>query len=237
MLNHYRLLSLLVGFGLFACHTDSGALPATQSTKNATENALPHQQSQGQSAADFTAQLKHIIQLAEQENWQEILTIASYFDAKSADSLDYILFQSLSHDSPVRVVQALLKQGASFQPHFINILAQKNNVQLAKALVPLGLDLHGADLFGRNALHHALEDFQSKEMFDYLISEKVAVDAKMGDKDPLAIALKRTLTHQDGVYYVNQLLLHEAPILRVHESLLEQVKQQNLSAYQLIQLP
>ncbi|MCY7296286.1 hypothetical protein [Alteromonas sp. a30] len=190
-----------------------------------------------ESAADFTQRLKQIIELAEQGSWQEILTIAAYFDARSADSLDYILFQSISHNAPLSVVKRLLQQGATLQPHFINILAQKNNVKLAKKLVPLGLDLHGADLFGRNALHHVLTDFQSKEMFDYLLSKNVAVDAKMGDKDPLYLALKRALTHQDAVYYINALIGKGAPILDAHNTLLEQIRHDNPRVYQSISLP
>ena len=189
------------------------------------------------SAQDFTANLKRIIQLAEQKKWPEIVTIAQQFDAQSADSLDYILFQSISHDAPVSLVKTLLAQGASLQPHFINILAQKNNLALAKALVPLGLDLHGADMFGRNALHHALEDFQSKAMFDYLLSEKVAVDARMGDKDPLLIALNRALTHNDALYYINALLAHQAPVLPVHRALLAKIKVAKPDIYQAIRLP
>lgn len=188
-----------------------------------------------ESAEDFTARLKQIIQLAESKQWQAILKIAGHFTKDDADSLDYILFQSISHDAPVSVVEKLLKQGATLQSHFINILAQKNNVALAKALIPLGLNIHGADMFGRNALHHVLEDFKSKEMFDYLISQGVAIDAKMGNKDPLLISLKRALTHDDALHYINTLLAKDAPITSLHQDLLSQIKMKNPSVYAEIQ--
>lgn len=241
MQKNVSMASLFLGISLLVNVPTTYAFGNLEAAKNRAANVVNAANSASSSASestqDFAARLKKIIHLAQNQQWQEILEIASVFGKDDADSLDYILFQSMSHNAPVDVLQTLLKQGATLQDHFINILAQKNNVELVQALIPHGLNIHGADMFGRNALHHVLEDFKSKEMFDYLISQNVAIDAKMGDKDPLAIALKRATTHQDALYYINVLLKKGAEISSVHKTLLQQVKAQNPKLYAGINLP
>ena len=128
-------------------------------------------------------------------------------------------------------IENLLNRGATFNYQSIQILTIKNNVKLAKELIPLGLDIHAVDQFGKNALYIALTSTQSRLMFDFLISHNISLKQKNINPDPLLLAINLAFNDDLGIYYAGKLISYGAPLETIHISTMNKMELSNNSNF------
>lgn len=199
------------------------------------QSAATTQNSSKQISPEFAQNMLDIFKMSAKGDWEKLLSSTSEAELVDSQILDIALMQAITHNSPINVISTLISRGAQFTPETMSVLAIRNNLKLTKQLIPLGLNIHAVDSLGKNALFHTFTSFQSQAMFDFLLMNNVAVSSPAQGLDLLDLALQRTATSMDGVYYVRRLIEFNAPISTSHRELLQIVKSQNPEAYQQIE--
>ena len=163
--------------------------------------------------------------------WDKFSKAVNSLDGTEEGMLDFSLFNAIVNDAPFNLINDLLNRGANLVPSIAPMLALKNNLPLMKKLVPYGLDLHGIDEQGKNALNHSLVHIGNKAMFDYLLVNNVSVKPSVRAVDPLDQALGHLQTQNDAIYYVDKLVSYGAPIEISHQQSQDIIKSKNPEGY------
>lgn len=176
---------------------------------------------------------KDLARASSNKQWDNFSNTIDSLDIIDSNALQSALTLAITQNAPIDTIKALVYRGAIFTPEILSLLAHSNNVKLTKQLIPLGLDIHQRDIFHKTGIQNTLEFFNSKQMFDFLLANGVAVNTpdSLG-RDALDMALMRLLENYDGLYYATQLLEHGARISTSHRYLLNQLKISNPNAYQ-----
>lgn len=199
------------------------------------DNAAPHYQKNNIVQSDEVLKIqKDIMALssaASDKNWRAFDETLASLEHIDQNMLNLALLKAISSNAPFEIISSLLNNGAQFSAGIINTLALKNNVALTRKLIPLGMDLHALDRLGRNAINYTLLSFQSKEMFDFLISHGVSIKTNSEEPDALAMALSHTINY-DATYYIQRLIDYGSPIESDHIQLLQEISKTNKPIYE-----
>ena len=189
---------------------------------------------QGNISDELNQNMQGLFESAQQADWGGFNNAVDFLELEDVNTLSLALFQAILNNAPFTIIENLLSRGAIFLPNTAQMLALRNNVRLTKDLLPLGLDLHVVDQTGKNALSHTLISFQSREMFDFLLTNNVDVKPSPNGLDPLDMALQYSVYNAQGIYYVKQLIAHGSPIESSHIQLLAQIQELNPKNYEKI---
>ncbi|WDE05240.1 hypothetical protein SG34_028790 [Thalassomonas viridans] len=198
---------------------------ALENRKQVTEQSLSADEME-----KMTAQMTGLFKTAANHEWDNFVETITPLEDIDPKVLDLALLQAITNNAPFEIIEQLLNKGAQFSPGIIHSLALKNNVKLTKRLLPLGLNLHEIDHLGRNAVSYTLMAFQSREMFNFLLTHGVSVKPSRYGPDPLDASLKYSVKN-DAVYYVQKLIGYGAPIEKSHYQLVDQIKHNNVLVY------
>jgi len=198
-------------------------------TKNLSESVNNNQAEE--IPQDLLMNMTKLFESAKSKNWNEFYSALDFLDLLDQESLNLALFQASLNNAPINILQDLLSRGALFSPEIINLLAMQNKLTLIKKLIPLGLNLYTTDKDGRSAIYYTLLNFNSKETFDYLISQNVNTQSIQEKLDPLDKALEYTIKNYSGIHYIDALIADGAQIQKSHKQYLEQIKLNNYPAY------
>ena len=180
---------------------------------------------------DLLINMNKLFESAKSKKWSEFYGAVDFLDTLDQGTLDLALFQASINDAPINIIKDLLSRGALFSPQIINMLAMQNKLNLIKKLVPLGLDIYTTDEHGRTAIYYTLLTFNSKQTFNYLISQNVSSKSIQNILDPLDKALEYTMGSNAGIYYIDILIDDGAQIQKSHKDYLEKIKHNNNQAY------
>ena len=152
----------------------------------------------------FSKTLK-LFELSNSGQWDEFLKFSKELNNGGDDLLNLALHQAISNNAPIFTIEELLNNGAEFQPTSIHVLTIKNNVNLTKEMIKYGLDIHGLNKNNENAIYTSLEYVNSKEMFDFLLSQGVSFN---DDRQLSAIqkAVNLSMNNDEGFYFLKRLI-------------------------------
>ena len=182
--------------------------------------------------AEMMDNMKNIIFASMQGEWDKFRDAADYFEEMDSGMLDFTLYHAVMNNAPFDLIRGLIAKGANFLPGVTGMLALRDNLPMIKQLVPLGLDLHGVDEQGKNALNHALTVISDKATFDYLLANNVSPNINTPVLDPLDAALQHLIINEEAFYYVDKLLSYGAKAGLSHRQLLDKIRDENPNAYQ-----
>jgi len=172
---------------------------------------------------------------AKEQNWQEFLEIIKHFPFKNEMEIDHALFTAIIWKAPNSVFNALLNSGAHFTHIHTNSVTGKNDLNYLKRLVALGLDIHAQSHNGENAINALAELPYSTETLEYLLQQNVAIVMPQNSKSPVTVALTKAVKIDQAVLFAAKLLQYGAHPSAEDFALVEELKQQNPKAYQLVQ--
>ncbi|TDF34384.1 hypothetical protein EYS14_24815 [Alteromonadaceae bacterium M269] len=141
--------------------------------------------------------ISDVIRLARQGRWEEALSLLKSLNLDSSDIYGSLIFIALTvEEKPFERIRDLIKLGGELPPSFMLVLIQYDNVDLAKRLLPLGLDITTPVPPNNNLLKDVVST-GSPEMLNFLLSNGAKVDQFELGLDALDIAL-RSFDHSDN---------------------------------------
>jgi hypothetical protein len=143
----------------------------------------------------------------ELDDWQSIEEII--FDIEESndkEKIDMLLMIAISSNQNWLTIESLLEQGADLPKNSIILLAQSNNVSLARRLIPYGLNIKLIDSIGNNAFYYSVI-FNAKEMIAFLLSQGVELNINSKGLDPLDHALA-LIKYQTEIIQIVELLIN-----------------------------
>lgn len=140
-------------------------------------------------------------------DWQNVEEIISDIEeANDKEKIDILLMMAISSNQDWLTIESLLEQGADLPDNSIILLAQSNNVSLARRLLPYGLNIKLIDSIGNNAFYYSVI-FNAKEMIVFLLSQGVELNINSKGLDPLDHALAQ-LKYQTEIIQIIELLIN-----------------------------
>lgn len=146
---------------------------------------------------------------------QDWATFVEVFEQKRAISDVTVFFavnMVIRFNAPITILQELLNRGAAFLPEHAVIVATTGDVQRMIQLENLGLDIHGVNSSGENALNAMVELMQHDKMFRYLLEKDVAILPFSNGKSLLHRSLEQLSENKRAIHYVHYLIKYGAPI-------------------------
>jgi hypothetical protein len=123
------------------------------------------------------------------DDWQNIEEIISDIEGTSdKEELDILITLAITSNQDWLIIKKLLEQGADLPENSIILLAQSNNILLARRLIPYGLNIKFIDNIGNNAFYYSVI-FNAKDMIVFLLSQGVELNINTKGLDPLDHAL------------------------------------------------
>jgi hypothetical protein len=171
---------------------------------------------------------------AKNQDWEQFIAAVDNLH----DMPDIVLHNTISsailHNAPIYVFEELLARGASFLGRHTVMLAMYDNLPLMKKLIFLGLDIHGVNYQGNNAINGLLVSFSSREALNFLLSNGVEIQNGKNDVDPLMLALLKAETDKEAAYYAFMLVKYDTEVTTGHIAQVEKISERNPEAYQLL---
>ncbi|MEW6991400.1 hypothetical protein AADZ91_11990 [Colwelliaceae bacterium 6441] len=149
-----------------------------EATKQNTDEAMQ------EIAQNFTSAL---FSATTNNDWTNFLAATDELinDSGTSEMLDIALIQAIQNNAPFIIIQNLIQRGAVLSPHTITVLTIKNNLTLAKKLVPYGLQFHFKSKNNYNALYYAVTYKTSVDMLYYLLNQGVKIAPSVDLLTPL----------------------------------------------------
>ena len=181
--------------------------------------------------------LHKALTFAVNDEWDSAISILyNIARALSKPQIDSFVTIAVTNTTDMLVYDALFKLGASIPPHAIEVIIVNDNVQLAKQLVPHGLQFEYQDHRGYSALMLSVEH-ESIGMFNLLIDSGLNVNNLGVGFDSLDIALMRLekLT-TSGISlgdfpYISRLINSDAIIAQSHLDIMDSIWKKNINLY------
>lgn len=182
---------------------------------------------------DFTESQKSNIEkvkkLIELGHWNEAISLLQQHGEKSQELMTSILLLAISNGADFNIVKHLINEGGVLLPDTIHILAQKDNVEMAKNLLKYNLNIHSLDVFQHSAVYNAV-NYKSLDMLEFLLSKRVKVNSSSDGLDALDIAIKKCKNITD-IIYIRLLLEADATIERSHKQQVQKIKDKDFFLY------
>ncbi len=162
--------------------------------------------------------------------WLEAKKLASELELSNSKILNLLLSLSLMNSAPEGFVLDLLQQGAELPKDAITRLIFKDNIDLAKMLVPYGLILNYIDILGSSTVINAVK-FKASAMLVFLIQNGVDVNEYSNGFDALDFALRDFNVKTDKGFYVEALIKAGARIETSHKQWVEEKVDSDFESY------
>ncbi len=146
---------------------------------------------------------------------QEWATFIDVFEQKrgiSKVSVFSSIYLAIRFNAPISILQELLNRGAVFLPEHTTLVATMGDVERMIQLENLGLDIHGINSRGENALNAIVELMRHEKMFRYLLRKDVAMLPFSNGKSLLHRSLEQLSEDKRAIFYVYHLIKYGAPI-------------------------
>lgn len=160
---------------------------------------------------------------AKAQDWASFIEVFEQKRGISKSAGFFSVYLAIRFDAPIPIMQDLLNRGAAFLPDHATFVATKGDVERMIQLESLGLDIHGINSRGENALNAMIELMQHEKMFRYLLERDVPMLPFSDGKSLLYRSLEQLSEKKRAVYYVNQLLKYGAPIDKNSEAFLAEL--------------
>lgn len=180
-------------------------------------------------------QHKKFNQLASEKNWEAFLEISEPRLSKQNYETASVLIAAIRNKAPNWVFRALLNGGAKFEYTHTFRVIRMEDLAFTQRLVALGLDIHAQSHNGENAINALAELPYSTETLEYLLQQNVAIVMPQNSKSPVTVALTKAVKIDQAVLFAAKLLQYGANPSAEDYALVEELKQQNPKAYQLVQ--
>ena len=164
--------------------------------------------------------MKKLFEAVENEDWDKFLESSDEMEMLGSDILNLYLYQAVLAGAPSQVIENLLHRGAKFSAEITIALAIKNNVGLIQKLIPLGLDIHVVDRYGRNSLYYIMDSLDAytnyREVFMFFLNGGIELQSTQKGLDALNLAISKANEVPEAIYYVESLVDYGAPINKSH---------------------
>ncbi|MFT4930089.1 MAG: hypothetical protein ACI8WB_006225, partial [Phenylobacterium sp.] len=127
------------------------------------------------------------------------------------------------------IIKDLLDNGGQLAPNAINWIIFKNNAELARKLLPYGLDIHFISM-GDSTLASSVKR-RAPDMLKFLIDNGVKMDSDVVGFDALDFALQQVDLKTEGLIYVSTLIAAGAKIELSHKQIVDSMKVNQMEKY------
>lgn len=173
--------------------------------------------------------MAEIVRLANAGKWQEAVSLLGQLEIPSEEAMTTLLVLALNSNADFVIIKQLLDKGGKLIPNAISGLIARDNVELAKQLLPFGLDIHYVER-GYSTLAISVEN-RALKMLKFLIKQGVEMDSDSYGFDALDIALNQFNIKTTGLTYVSILLEAGARVEMSHKQIVDTMKINNMEAY------
>lgn len=173
--------------------------------------------------------MDEIIQLANEGKWQEAVAKLERLEIPEDEIATILLSIALYAQVDFSIMMDLLSKGASLPSNTLKWLIVKDNVALAKQLLPYGLDLNYT-FMGDSSLAMSVKR-RAIGMLNFLIENGVPIDSYSAGFDALDHALRQFDLNKGGVSYIDTLIKAGAKIELSHKQTVDSMRLINMVAY------
>jgi|GEM_PF-2593590 len=186
-------------------------------------------------------QYDKMMEYASQRDWQAFLAIAQTLLTEGDRDSRFTITDAIREKAPDWVFKALLNSGAQFDSAHLFRVIRMEDLAFTQRLVALGLDIHAQSHNGENAINALAKLPYKTATLEYLLQQNVAIitprtGTPQNGKSPVTEALTKALKYESPVLFAAKLLQYGAHPSAEDYALVENLKQQNPKAYQLVQV-
>ncbi|MFT4924142.1 MAG: hypothetical protein ACI8WB_000220 [Phenylobacterium sp.] len=173
--------------------------------------------------------IRQIMQLAQQGKWPEVFQLLATLKSRQSEVRSALVYTAIISETDFVIIEQLLDGGTKLLESVMTPLISKNNVELARQLLPYGLDLNYVEM-GYSTLARSVQ-WQALDMLKFLLVKGVPIDTDAQGFDSLDLALKQFDYKMTGFTYVSLLISAGANIELSHKQIVDELKVRDLEGY------
>ncbi|MCY7294466.1 hypothetical protein [Alteromonas sp. a30] len=170
-----------------------------------------------------------VLELVKSRRWQEAI---DHVRAEGGpEALSFLVNLLILYNAPNEYVFSLLDDGVELSSTIMYQLLRQDDVNLAKALIPYGLDLNFKNPLGESGIKLSV-NFRAENMFHFLLSQGVNLYSERHTFDALDSALQHIDIQHGKDVFVKGLIEAGAPIRLSHRQWVERKKVTSPQTYE-----
>jgi hypothetical protein len=174
--------------------------------------------------------VREAYELARKGMWDEAIDILNQLDVDDENVMTTLLMLAIDTDADMDIIINFINKGGKLLSPTVVRLISKNNLSLAKKLLPYGLNIQQVDPLGYSTLAQSVK-YGSLDFLTFLVNNGVPIDSHFEGVDALDIALQRFQGQRKQLVIISTLLSAGAVVEQSHKDLIDEIKNSNFDIY------